>query len=449
MTGVPAADRLADVEAALLARWPESRIAPSLDRIRRLVDLLGQPQAAYPVVHLTGTNGKTSTARMVDALLRGFGLRTGRYTSPHLQTVRERIALDGSPVSPERFVATYDDVAHLVGLAEAGGDLPLSFFEVVTGMAFAAFADAPVDVAVVEVGMGGRWDATNVADGRVAVVTTVALDHAAYLGDTVAQVAAEKAGIVKPGTDLLVLAEQPPEAAAVPTGRAAEVGTPVVQAGVDFGVAARRTAVGGQLLTLRGLGGDYPEVFLPLYGAHQAANAACALAAVEGFFGAAGRSLDPEAVRRAFAGVRSPGRLEVVRHQPLVLLDAAHNPAGAQALAEALAEAFTLTPLVGVVAALADKDVAGLLAPLEPVLAEVVVTESSSPRRVAASALAEVATDAFGPDRVSVAPRLADALDLALRRAEEQAGTGAGVLVTGSVVTVGEARTLLGGEPST
>lgn len=447
MTGVPAADRLADVEAALLTRWPESRIAPSLDRIRRLVDLLGQPQAAYPVVHLTGTNGKTSTARMVDALLRGFGLRTGRYTSPHLQTARERIALGGAPLSPERFVATYDDVAHLVGLAEAGGDLPLSFFEVVTGMAFAAFADAPVDVAVVEVGMGGRWDATNVADGRVAVVTTVALDHAAYLGDTVAQVAAEKAGIVKPGA-LLVLAEQPPEAAAVLTGRAAEVGATVVRAGVDFGVLERRTAVGGQLLTLRGSGGAYPEVFLPLYGAHQAANAACALAAVEGFFGAAGRSLDPEVVRRAFAGVRSPGRLEVVRHQPLVLLDAAHNPAGAQALAEALAEAFTLTPLVGVVAVLADKDAAGLLAALEPVLAEVVVTESSSPRRVTADALAEVATGVFGPDRVSVAPRLADALDLALRRAQEQAGTGAGVLVTGSVVTVGEARTLLGGEPS-
>jgi len=430
------------VERELLARWPETRLAPSLDRIRALVDLLGSPQRSYPVIHVTGTNGKTSTARMVDALLRGLGLRTGRYTSPHLQSMTERIALDGEPVDGERFVAAYDEVAPYVALVDEHQPVPLSFFEVMTAMAFAAFADSPVDVAVVEVGMGGAWDATNVADAQVAVVTAIALDHTDYLGASVADIAAEKAGILKPGA-FGVFAQQPVEAAEGLLRRSVEVDATVAREGMEFGVIHRAVALGGQVLALQGLAGGYDDVFLPLHGAHQAHNAACALAAVEAFTG--GREqLDPGVVRTAFAGVTSPGRLEVVRRSPTVVLDAAHNPAGARASAEALTEAFTFSRLVGVVGVPADKDARGLLEAYEPVLAEVVVTENSSSRALPADQLAGIAVEVFGADRVEVAPRLDDAIDAGVRLAEEEGNLGgAGVVVTGSVVTVGEARGLL------
>jgi len=431
------------VETELASRWPESRIEPTLQRIRAVVDLMGSPQAAYPVVHITGTNGKTTTARMVDALLRAATLRTGRFTSPHVESVTERICVDGAPLSAERFAAAYDEVAPYVALVDEQQGSRLSFFEVLTAMAYAAFADAPVDAAVVEVGMGGAWDATNVADGRVAVVTPVAVDHAHYLGEDVATIAAEKAGIVKPGA-LLVLAQQPVEAAEVLLRRAVEVEATVAREGFEFGVLSREVAVGGQRLGLQGLGGTYEEVFLPLHGAHQAQNAACALAAVEAFFGAERGPLDAGLVREAFGAVASPGRLEVVRRGPSVVLDAAHNPAAARALAAAVTEDFAFTHLVGVVAALADKDVAGVLEALEPVLSEVVVTTNSSHRALPADDLAALAVDVFGPDRVEVVPRLDDALDAAVALAERDGDTaGAGVLVTGSVVTVGEARTLL------
>lgn len=430
------------MERELLARWPETRLEPSLDRIRALVDLLGSPQHSYPVIHVTGTNGKTSTARMVDALLRGLGLRTGRYTSPHLQSMTERIALDGEPVDAERFVAAYDEVAPYLALVDELQPVALSFFEVMTAMAFAAFADSPVGVAVVEVGMGGAWDATNVADGQVAVVTPVALDHTGYLGGSVADIAAEKAGIVKPGA-FAVFAQQPVEAAEVLLRRSVQVEATVAREGMEFGVLHRAVALGGQVVELRGLAGGYDDVFLPLHGAHQAHNAACALAAVEAFTG--GREqLDASVVRTALAGVTSPGRLEVVRRSPTVVLDAAHNPAGAQASAEALTEAFTFSRLVGVVGVPADKDARGLLEAYEPILAEVVVTENSSPRALPADQLAKVAVEVFGADRVEVAPRLDDAIDAGVRLAEEEGNLGgAGVLVTGSVVTVGEARGLL------
>src|SRR5262249_44179728 len=281
-----------------------------LERIRQLVDLLGNPQAAYPVVHITGTNGKTSTARMVDALLRSFGLRTGRITSPHLVSPTERITLDGEPISAERFVASYGALAPYVALVDAAQPVPLFWFEVGTAMAFAAFADAPVDVAVVEVGLGGSWDATNVADGQVAVVTPVALDHMQYLGDTVEKIAVEKAGIIKPGATA-ILAAQPVEVVPVLLGRAGQVGATGAREGLEFGVLDRRVAVGGQQLALQGLSGEYGEVFLPLHGAYQAANAAAALAAVEAFFGkgAGTGALDADLVRDAFAQVSSPGRL--------------------------------------------------------------------------------------------------------------------------------------------
>ena len=446
MTGWPQTRRTPEVERALLDRWPETRLDPSLDRIKGLTDLLGDPQHGYAVVHLTGTNGKTSTSRMIDALLRAAGLRTGRYTSPHLQSMTERISIDGEALTQEQFVQAWTDVAPYVEVIDRSAPQPMSYFEVVTGMAFAAFADAPVDAAVIEVGMGGSWDATNVADGQVAVVTPVAVDHADYLGNDPVDVATEKAGIIKAGA-LAVLSEQSVEVAEVLLRRAAEVGATVAREGLEFGLASRLPGVGGQVISVRGLAREYDEIFLPLHGAHQAHNAAAAVAAVEAFLGS--NELDPDVVREAFGTVTSPGRLEVVRRSPTIVLDGAHNPHGAQATAEALQEAFSFSPLVGVVGVMRDKDVEGLLAAFEPVFAEVVCTQNSTGRAMLADELAEVAEQVFGPDRVHVAPRLDDALDRATGLAEqggsfgESLGSG-GVLVTGSVVTVGEARTMLG-----
>lgn len=438
----------ARVDKALSTRWPEGRIDPTLDRIRALVDLLGNPQHAYPVIHLTGTNGKTSTTRMIDGLLRSFGLRTGRTTSPHLSSWTERIVLDGEPVSGTRLAELYDDVAPYLSIVDNAHSQRLSMFEVMTAMEFAAFADAPVDVAVVEVGLGGAWDSTNVADGQVAVVMPVAIDHAHYLGDTVEAIATEKAGIIKPGATAILAAQQA-SAAEVLLRRAGEVGATVAREGLEFAVLDRRPAVDGQLLSLRGLGGSrYDDVFLPLYGAYQAQNAVCALAAVEAFFGAgsgSGKELDPDLVRAGFAEVSSPGRLEVVRSSPTVLVDAAHNPHGMTATVAALSESFAFTRLVGVLGVIADKDVRGILQILEPALDSVVVTENSSTRRMSADDLATLAVEVFGADRVTVEVRLDDAIDTAVRLAEEDiAGIGSsGVLVTGSVITAGDARTLL------
>ena len=441
------ADAYAAVERALLGRWPEHRISPTRERVAALLNLLGDPQKAAPVIHLTGTNGKTTTARMTESLLGAFGLRTGRFTSPHVQTVRERITLDSEPLSPERFVEVFSEVAPYVSMVDEHHDAPLSFFEIITGMAFAAFADTPVDVAVVEVGMGGTWDATNVADGRIAVVTPVAVDHTRYLGDTPAEIAGEKAGIIKPGA-LAVLAQQDVEVAEVLHRRAAEVGATLAREGLEFGVVDRQVAVGGQMLTLQGLSGTYPDLFLPLHGAHQAHNAACALAAVEAFLAGGvteGEGLPSELVREGFAAVTSPARMEVVRHSPTIVLDAAHNPHGARAAAETVSEAFTFSPLVGVVGVMRDKDAYSLLEAFEPVLAEIVCTQNSTARAMPAAELAEVAEEIFGEDRVHVVRRLDDAIDTAVRRAEEEGGVlgSGGVLITGSVVTAGEARTLL------
>jgi dihydrofolate synthase/folylpolyglutamate synthase len=454
---------LARVEQALLARWPESRLEPSLTRISALVDLLGGPHRAFPVIQVTGTNGKTTTARMIDELLRGFGLRVGRFTSPHLETMRERIVLDGQPISAERFVEVYDDIAPYVQMVDAGGEIPMSFFEVTVAMAYAAFADAPVDVAVIEVGMGGTWDATNVADARVAVVTPVSLDHAEYLGPDVATIATEKAGIIKPvsgdgvlpdgrpdGGVVAVLAHQPAGALEALVRRAIEVDATVAREGTEFGVLERRIAVGGQQVRLQGLGGEYDEVFLPLFGAHQAQNAAVALAAVEAFLGAGAATgvIAQDVVRESFAAVRSPGRLERVRSSPAVLVDAAHNPAGMAATVAAVRESFDFTRLVGVVGCVQGKDVAGMLAELEGLCAELVVTQNSSPRAIPADELGALAVEVFGADRVSVHPRLTDALESAMELAEagpDDALGGSGVLVTGSVITAGEARTLLSG----
>ncbi|MFF6995034.1 bifunctional folylpolyglutamate synthase/dihydrofolate synthase [Streptomyces sp. NPDC008313] len=441
------AEALREVETELAGRWGETKLEPSVSRIAALMDLLGEPQRAYPSIHITGTNGKTSTARMIEALLGAFELRTGRYTSPHVQSVTERISLDGAPVSAERFIETYTDIKPYVEMIDAQQEYRLSFFEVLTGMAFAAFADAPVDVAVVEVGMGGSWDATNVMDGDVAVLTPIDLDHTDRLGTTPGEIAVEKSGIVKQGATV-ILAQQPVDAAQVVLKKAVEADATVAREGLEFGVVSRQVAVGGQVLTLRGLGGEYEEVFLPLHGPYQAHNAAVALAAVEAFFGvgaARAERLDIDTVRKAFAAVTSPGRLEVVRRSPTVVLDAAHNPAGARATAEAVREVFDFSRLIGVVGASADKNVRGLLEAFEPIFAEVVVTQNSSHRAMDADELAQIAVDVFGEDRVQVEPRLDDALEAAITLAEEEGEyAGGGVLVTGSVITVGESRLLLG-----
>jgi dihydrofolate synthase/folylpolyglutamate synthase len=440
------AETFAEAEDALLSRWPETKLEPSLDRIRAFTELLGDPQAGYPLIHLTGTNGKTSTSRMIDTLLRALDLRTGRFTSPHVERMTERISIDGEPLTDEEFVAAFNDVAPYTHLVDAEEDHPLSFFETIVGMAYARFAEAPVDVAVVEVGMGGSWDATNVADAAVAVVLPIAVDHAKYLGDSPAVIAVEKAGIIKPGS-VAVIAHQSPEVAEVLLARATEVGATVVREGMEFGVAARSPAVGGQMLSLQGLRARYDDVFLPLYGAHQAQNAAAALAAVESFL-SGGEVLDADLVRAAFAEVTSPARLEVVRRSPTVVLDAAHNPHGAEATAAALDDSFVFSPLIGVIGVMADKDADGLLAAFEPHLAHVVCTQNSSARAMPAETLAVTAREVFGEHRVTVEPRLADAIDQAAALAEageavgESIGSGA-VLVTGSVVTAGEARSML------
>lgn len=443
---------LRQVEAEIFNRRGEGHINPTNERMRALVDLLGDPQTSFRGVHITGTNGKTSTARMIDELLRGFGLRVGRYTSPHLTSVTERIVVDGLPISDRAFVEAYRELVPYVELVDAQFATttlrkPLSFFEIVTALAYSIFADTPIDVAVVEVGMGGAWDNTNVLDAEVAVITPVDLDHTEYLGTDVASIATEKSGIIKPGA-AAILAAQPPAAAAVLLRRAAEVGAHVAREGLEFGVAERLVAVGGQVISLQGLGGVYPDLFLPLHGAHQAQNAACALAAVEAFFGAGERTgtVDVDVVRSAFAATRSPGRLEPVRSAPTVLIDAAHNPHGMAATVAALGEAFDFRRVVAVVAVLDDKDFGGMLEHLEPAVDEIVVTQNSSQRALPVDELARAAVAVFGPDRVSVKPRLDDALETAVRLAEESDDdlvAGSGVLVTGSVITAGDARTLL------
>jgi dihydrofolate synthase/folylpolyglutamate synthase len=461
---VPTPDEIAallQVEHLLDQRWPETKIEPSLARIAALMDLLGSPQRSYPSIHIAGTNGKTSVARMVDALLTALQRRTGRTTSPHLQSAVERIAIDGKPISPATYVATYAELEPFVQMidkqSEQAGGPAMSKFEVLTAMAFAAFADAPIDVGVIEVGLGGRWDATNVIDAPVAVITPISVDHVEYLGDDIAGIAGEKAGIIHKAEDgapdtVAVIGRQVPEAMEVVLAQTVRADAAVAREDSEFAVLSRQVAIGGQLLELQGLGGVYSEIFLPLHGEHQAHNAAIALAAVEAFFGAgAHRQLDIDAVRAGFAAASSPGRLERMRSTPTVFVDAAHNPAGAAALAQTLAEEFDFRFLVGVVSVMGDKDVGGILTALEPVFDQIVVTHNGSQRALDSESLALVAQQYFGPDRVLTADNLRDAIDTAtalVDDAEDESFSGTGIVITGSVVTAGAARSLFGRDPS-
>jgi dihydrofolate synthase / folylpolyglutamate synthase len=431
--------RVDAIEAALLARWPENRIAPTLERIQALVDALGSPELSYPTIHIGGTNGKTTTSRMVDSLLFSMGLRTGRFTSPHLETYRERIAINGQPIDPKELIFAYNDIAAYFDFIDSRFDNPVSFFEAVTALAFAAFAEHPIDIGIIEVGMGGEWDATNVVKADVSVITPIGLDHMEYLGNSLVEIATTKAGIIKEG-GFAVLAQQEPDVAVELLRKAAEVGADVAREGLEYSVLSRAVAVGGQLVTIQGLKGVYDDIFIPLHGKHQASNAAAALVAVEVFFG--DNELDIDAVREGFAHVSSPGRCEVIHRDPTIILDAAHNPHGSVALVETIESEFTFDEVIGVVGVMGDKDAKGILINFEKFMDSIIVTKNSSHRAMEVSDLELLAREIFGADRVYSAPDLDSAIEKAIKDSVRPLSDETlGIVITGSVVTVGEART--------
>ncbi len=433
--------RIDAIEQALLARWPETRIEPTLDRIAALVDMLGSPQLTYPTIHIGGTNGKTTTSRMIDSLLFEMGLRTGRFTSPHLESFLERIAINGQSIDAKALIFSFNDISAYLDLMDEKFDNPISFFEAITALAFAAFAEHPIDVGVIEVGMGGLWDATNVVDADVSVIMPIGLDHTEYLGETLTEIAQTKAGIIKEG-GFVVLAQQEPECAVELMKQAALVGADIAREGIEYSVISRSVAVGGQLLTIQGTKEIYTDIFVPLHGKHQASNAAAALVAVEIFFG--DQELDIEAVRAGFAQVTSPGRCEIVHRDPTVILDAAHNPHGAAALADTIQSEFTFDEVIGIFAPMGDKDVRGILLELEQVMDRVIVSANSSPRAMKIDALELMAIEIFGSDRVFTSETIATAIDKAVTDSIRPLSEDTiGILITGSVVSVGEARTIV------
>ena len=430
------------VEQTLLKRWPETKLEPSLDRIAALVDALGSPQLSYPTIHVAGTNGKTSTSRMIDCLFRELDYRTGRFTSPHLESFLERVSINGLPIPPEGMIATYNDIALYLDLVDSRQPHPISFFEAMTALAFVAFAEFPVDIGIIEAGMGGTWDSTNVVQSSVSVITPIGFDHMEYLGNTLVEIAENKAGIIKPESHV-VLAAQDVEVAKVLLAKAVEKAAIVHREGVEFGVGKREIAVGGQQITLQGIHGAYPDIFLPLYGAHQASNAALALASVEAFVGV---KLDDELVQRAFAKVRSPGRMEVLYRDPTVIVDAAHNPHGAKALALTLKNEFDFESIFGVLAILGDKDVMGYLHEIEPIIDRLVVTRNSSERALPVDQLEAMAVQVFGRDRVFVEADLKSAITYAMEQCTlvNQVSEGiSAVVILGSVVTAGESKAIV------
>jgi len=434
-------ERAADaVYEALLERTGEGAPQPRLTATRRAVEVLGDPHRAYPVIHITGTNGKTSTSRIGESILRAFGLRTGLLTSPHLQRFNERIVIDGEPISNEALARNWSEIRPYITMVddelEAAGEARLTFFEALTVLAFACFADAPVDVGVIEVGMGGEWDSTNVVEGQVSVFTPISLDHTARLGSTVDAIARTKSGIIKPSTDV-VSAAQPAEALAE-LRRAAELteSTFTVQ-DEAFALESNTVAVGGQVITVRGVAGRYPDLFLPLFGDHQAQNAAVAIAAVETFIGGGDQALAQDVVAEGLATATSPGRLQVVGVEPTVLVDAAHNPRGAETLAAAIPQYFTFDRVIAVLGVLADKDAKGIVEALDPVVDEFVVTQAPSDRATDVDELAATVVSVVGPDRVAVEPNIRSAIETARDLAGES-DKGA-VVVAGSILLVGEA----------
>ena len=435
-------ESVAAIEKALMKRWPENKIEPTLDRILALTDVLGSPQLSYPTIHIAGTNGKTTISRMIDALLTELGYRTGRFTSPHLESFLERISIKTKPITPDEFIKNYHDIALYLDLIDSKQPHQISYFEALTALAFVAFAEHPIDVGVIEAGLGGEWDATNVVQSQVSVMTPIGLDHMDYLGNTLEEIAQTKSGIFKPESNV-VLAAQPPEVAKVLMAKVAKVSAIAFREGIEFSVANRAIAVGGQLISINGLSGLIVDIFLPLYGAHQANNAAVALAAVEAF---AGVALDPELIRTAFSKVTSPGRCEVIHRDPTVIIDAAHNPHGATAIATTINNEFDFEAVIGVVAVLADKDASGILAELSRVVDYLIISQSSSVRALPANELAKLAEKFFKPEQLEVIPELRGAITYATEKANlsNQVNDGVtAVLITGSVVTAGEARSIV------
>lgn len=435
--------RLDAIEKALLNRWPETRIAPTLDRIAALADVLGSPQLSYPTIHIAGTNGKTTTTRLIDSLCFELGMRTGRFTSPHLESFLERISINGEPISAEGMIATYNDIALYLDLIDSKMPNKLSFFEAMCALSFVAFAEFPVDVGIFECGMGGEWDSTNVINAAVSVITPIGFDHMEYLGDTLEKIATTKSGIIKEGS-FAVLARQEADVAQVLTHKCAQLDATPIREGIEYSVKSRALAIGGQLVSIAGVYGEYNDLFLPLHGAHQAANAATAIAAVEVFAGET--KLDEEVVRAALVNATSPGRCEIVMRNPTVVIDAAHNPHGAQSLKQTLSEEFDFDAIIGVVAPMGDKDVSGILEELEGVMSKVVVTRNSSHRAASVEELFDDAREIFGGERV----QKYDTLELAISAAIEQAklqnavqDSNVAVVIAGSVVTAGEARTIV------
>ena len=444
---------VASIYAELLSRAPENDMRPRLEPMQLAMDVLGEPQKSAKVIHLAGTNGKTSTARMIEAGLLAHDLRVGRYSSPHLGRVTERIAVDGKPVSDETFVRIWDEIRPHIGLVDhqlsERGEVPLTLFELLTVLAFAVFADEPVDVMVIETGLGGSWDATNVVQADVQVITPISLDHTDMLGDTEAEIAEEKAGIIKEGGFLISAAQVPEVAdALLSAARAAQV--PFRFEGVEFGVESRAPGVGGQQLTIQGLTSRYPDLLVPLLGAHQAENFALAVAALEAFIGGGHQELSIETLRVACEHITSPGRLETLRTGPAIIADAAHNPAGLEASALAVKESFGLTKLVLVIGILQEKDARAMLATLfeqyKDLASEICFTQSTSPRALPGQALADLALDAgFEEAAIHITEALDEAIAWAVARIDEEGATDTGgILITGSVTLAGEARTLMG-----
>lgn len=429
------------VYAALLTRQGEQWVQPRVERTRRVLELLGDPQAAYRVVHLTGTNGKTSTARIVESIVRAHGLRTGLFTSPHLERFTERVMIDGEPIDDGLVADAWDEISPFVDLVDAelaaAGDAPLTFFELLTVLAFVAFADAPVDVAVIEVGMGGSWDSTNTADGDVVVFAPIDLDHADRLGNTIAEIATVKSGIIKPGA-AAVSAEQNPAALEVLKAAADARSASLAVEGDAFGLTAQSLAVGGQQISVQGLAGTYDELYLPLYGAHQGHNAALAIAAVESLIGGAEQPLATDVVADGLAQVTSPGRLQLVGVAPTVLVDSAHNPHGARALVSALEDSFDFDEWGIVLGAFGDKDIAGIVSTVVPAAAHVFATAPDSDRAADPDALADL-VEAAGA-HVTVHRDLAEAAEAA--REWAAASDRRAVVIAGSVVLAGEALQL-------
>ena len=431
-----------DVMSALASRWPENKINPSLDRIKLLLDYLGNPQDGLKAIHIAGTNGKTSTSRMIERLLRSLDLRTGLYTSPHLVHPRERISIDGEPISVKNFEEVFNQVEPFLEIVDEkipGGSV--TFFEVLTAMTFVSFSDTPVDVISLEVGMGGRWDATNVLTPMVSVITPIDLDHQEYLGNTVEKIALEKTGIIKENIPVIV-SNQSKDAAKIILAKAIENNSPIMREGIELDVLERSVGIGGQQLTIANPYGTHSELFLPLFGKHQASNAAVSLTAVEAFLD---RQIDHDLVQEAFAEFSSPGRLQILKRNPTIVIDAAHNPAGIKATKQGITESFQFDNLILILAFMGDKDVNQILEELKGFAQVVILTQTNSARALSVVDLAKkVKNISQFATRIESSDNSSEAIKLAIDIAEDL-GNSAGIIALGSVVLAGEIGLLIKG----